>query len=234
MTEPAAKKTAEFDPFADQYASLHAENVKITGEEPAYFAESKVREIAKRITSPVETILDFGAGVGGSIPYFRKYFIDAALYCVDVSAESLSKAEAAFGKKARYFHADGNSVPLETESVDIAFAACVFHHIPEREHESALREIRRVLKPGGQFFLFEHNPLNPLTVHAVNTCPFDENAVLIRAPEMRKRLKNAGFSCDAARFTIFFPAILSKLRGLETHLHWLPAGAQYYLEGRKA
>ena len=43
-------------------------------------------------------------------------------------------------------------------------------------------ELKRVLRAGGACVIFEHNPLNPLTVQAVNTCPFDENAVLIKAP----------------------------------------------------
>ena len=96
-----------------------------------------------------------------------------------------------------------------------------------------LREIHRVLRRDGDFFLFEHNPLNPLTLHAVNTCPFDENAVLIGAGAMRQRMADAGFTKTDLAYRIFFPGIVSALRPLERCLTWLPLGAQYYVHGRK-
>jgi hypothetical protein len=75
--------------------------------------------------------------------------------------------------------------------------------------------------------IFEHNPLNPLTVHAVNTCPFDENATLIRAKTLLSSLDAAGWVRPALRYHIFFPRVLARLRPLEKHLHWVPLGAQY-------
>ena len=115
----------------------------------------------------------------------------------------------------------------------MALASCVFHHIPEVEHVPLLGEIRRVLKPGGVLFVFEHNPLNPLTRHAVDTCPFDEHAVLIRAASMLRRVRGAGFPDASVKSRIFFPHILRALRPLERRLTWLPLGAQYYVLGRK-
>jgi hypothetical protein len=81
-------------------------------------------------------------------------------------------------------------------------------------------------------FVFEHNPLNPLTRHAVNTCPFDENAHLIRAPVMRRRALDAGFDRAEVKYRIFFPHALRGLRPLESKLTWLPLGAQYYVLAR--
>ena len=96
-----------------------------------------------------------------------------------------------------------------------------------------MAEIRRVLKPSGLLFVFEHNPLNPLTRHAVDTCPFDENAVLIRAPKMRRRVLDAAFADATINYRIFFPHALRGLRGLEPRLTWLPLGAQYYVRASK-
>jgi hypothetical protein len=75
--------------------------------------------------------------------------------------------------------------------------------------------------------IFEHNPLNPLTVHAVNSCPFDENAVMIRAKTLLRSLQDAGWACAALRYHIFFPHALKGLRSLEKYLRWVPLGAQY-------
>jgi SAM-dependent methyltransferase len=100
---------------------------------------------------------------------------------------------------------DGRAIPLPTQKFDIAFTACVFHHIDEREHLMLLRQIRNVLAPSGRFWLFEHNPLNPLTVKVVRDCPFDENGQLIGARKMRNRCLEAGFSRVVVQYHVFFP-----------------------------
>ncbi len=110
----------------------------------------------------------------------------------------------------------------------------MFHHIPHDEHVALLAEIRRVLAPAGRLFVFEHNPLNPLTRHAVNTCVFDEHAELVLAPTMRRRVRDAGFAAADVRYRIFFPHALRRLRPLEARLTWLPLGAQYYVAARKS
>ena len=39
----------EFDKFADEYRDLHAANIKLSGEDPEYFAEYKVADIAAEL-----------------------------------------------------------------------------------------------------------------------------------------------------------------------------------------
>ena len=106
---------------------------------------------------------------------------------------------------AEFAHFDGRTIPYADGTFDVALASCVFHHIPHDEHVALLAEIRRVLAPGGRLFVFEHNPLNPLTRHAVNTCAFDEHAELVLAPTMRRRVRDAGFAAADVRYRIFFP-----------------------------
>jgi ubiquinone/menaquinone biosynthesis C-methylase UbiE len=173
-------------------------------------------------------MLDFGAGIGTSVPFVHKYLPRADLTCLDVSTKSLEVGEARFPGQARFVHFDGSRIPFPDASFDIAFAACVFHHIDHREHVALLEEFRRVLVPGGIAVVFEHNPYNPLTVHAVNACPFDENAVLIPAATMLGRLKAAGFRGARIAYRIFFPRALRALRPLERWMTWLPLGAQYF------
>jgi hypothetical protein len=81
--------------------------------------------------------------------------------------------------------------------------------------------------------IFEHNPLNPLTVRAVNTCPFDANARLIRAKALRRSLQMAGWRDPAIRYHLFFPRLLAALRPLEPLLTWLPIGAQFSVVARR-
>ena len=224
---------AEFDKFADEYQSLHAANIAISGEAPDYFAEYKIKDMAAEYcaSSPdgnAPAVLDFGAGVGTSVPFVRKYLPRARLTCLDVSPKSLEVGQGRFPGQAQFMSFDGNQIPFPDASFDIGFAACVFHHIDHTKHVALLTELRRVLVPNGFAIVFEHNPYNPLTVHAVNTCPFDVNARLISAADMRKRLKAAGFSKARIRYRVFFPRFLRAFRPFERWMTMVPLGAQYY------
>jgi ubiquinone/menaquinone biosynthesis C-methylase UbiE len=228
---------AEFDKFADEYRSLHAANIRLSGEDPEYFAEYKVVDIAAELGGAgivARKALDFGAGVGYSVPFFARHLPAARVTCLDVSRKSLEVGAARFADAAEFTHFDGRTIPFPDATFDVALASCVFHHIPHEQHVDLLAEIRRVLQPHGRLFVFEHNPLNPLTRHAVNTCEFDEHAQLVRAPVMRQRARAAGFAAADVRYRIFFPRALRRLRPLEAKLTWLPLGAQYYVAARKA
>src|SRR5580704_5577588 len=200
-------ESAEFDKFADEYLAVHARNIVITGEQPEFFAEYKVRDVHEILVAEgraVARILDFGAGIGNSAVYFWSYFAEARLVCVGVSLRSLVLGRQGCTEGAEFVAFDGATLPFADGSVDLAFAGCVFHHIPHEKHGPILKELRRVLAAGGMLSVFEHNPLNPLTVHAVQDCPFDVSAVLIRAGAMRARLRQAGFELPSLRYRIFF------------------------------
>jgi len=221
---------AEFDRFADEYEQQHASNIRISGETPAYFARYKIQDVARlcAVQTPAR-ILDFGAGVGASVPHWGEAFPRSSLTCLDVSERSLAIARDRHPGAAEYQIFDGVTIPFAARSFDVAFAACVFHHIDVASQVPLLRELRRVLTDEGRLFVFEHNPLNPLTRHAVNTCPFDANEVLIRAHTLHERLRAAGFNRISLAYRIFFPSALSFLRPLEQVLTRLPLGAQYRL-----
>jgi ubiquinone/menaquinone biosynthesis C-methylase UbiE len=145
----------------------------------------------------------------------------------------LEIARARFGDQAKFILFNGRQIPFPDGSFDLVFAACVFHHIDHREHMAMMSEFFRVLKPGGLAVIYEHNPYNPMTRHVVNSCPFDENARMISARTMRRRLISVGFPRGLVRYRVFFPSALRLLRPLERFLVWLPIGAQYYVAARK-
>jgi ubiquinone/menaquinone biosynthesis C-methylase UbiE len=227
---------AEFDQFAEEYCALLDRSIQASGELPEFFHEYKVRDVAAawRRAHPdraPETILDFGAGVANSLPCLRAAFPGSRIICLDVSPRSLEIAARRFPGQAEFTCFDGKSLPLPAASVSIAFAACVFHHIDHAEHVPILSEFRRVLHPLGLACVYEHNPFNPLTRHAVHSCPFDVNARLVTARQMRRCFRAAGFDSVHASYRFFFPALLRRLRPLERFLTWCPIGAQYYVVG---
>src|SRR5262249_40595475 len=135
--------------------------------------------------------------------------------------------------RIRYACSDNDALPLETESVDVAFAACVFHHIEPPERDRWARELLRVLKPQARLFLFEHNPFNPLTVRVLRSVPFHEGVVLLNPGETSRLLERPGFAASAPRFSFFFPKRLAALRRFEPALRRVPLGAQYFVIGTR-
>ena len=230
-----ARLTAEFDAMADDYYAQHKANIAISGEGPEYFAEYKIADLARLVAergAACRDIFDFGSGVGNSLPWFRKYFTGAALTCGDVSERSHEVAQLRFpGDEA--FISIGEEIPLPSASQDVIFTACVFHHIDHAQHDFWLKELLRIMRPDGLLAVYEHNPLNPLTLHAVNTCPLDVNARLITGPGMRRRARRAGWREARIDYRLFFPAALKGLRPLEPALAWLPLGAQYRMAAWK-
>jgi len=221
---------SEFDRFADEYDQMHEKNIAITGEKPEFFHEYKIRvlrQMAQARKLEPESILDFGSGIGNSTPYIRRHFPAAQLAGADVSQRSLDLAESRFPGMATGLRIEGHRIPARDDAFGITFSACVFHHIPHEEHDHWLRELRRVTRPGGMLAIFEHNPLNPLTVRAVNTCPFDENARLVRANDLLRRYLDCGWKYPRVRYHLFFPHALSGLRVLEPYLSGIPFGGQY-------
>jgi len=227
----------DFNKFADEYRSLHTINIQTSGETPEFFAEYKIVDTLKlvrkyRIEESLK-ILDFGSGIGNSVPFFAKYFPQAKLTCVDVSERCIEVSKERFPDMAVYQLFNGDYLPFTDESFQLVFAACVFHHIPEYEHEKYFKELLRVLTKGGMLIIFEHNPRNPLTIRAVKSCPFDENAILIGVDTLTKRLKSAGFKKIRYSYRIFFPNSFKYFRFLESVIQWVPLGAQYSVVGRK-
>jgi len=228
---------AEFDGFVNEYRSLHQANVAIFGEALEYFAKYKVtalRAIVAGYGVRARYVLDFGSGTGNSIPEFSRSFPEARLTCADVSQRSLDLATQRFPGLADNFRIEGDRLPVADSSFDVAFSACVFHHIAHNEHRNWLRELHRVTRPGGLLCIFEHNPLNPFTRHQVNTCPFDANAKLVRAGRLMRQCLAAGWTRPRIRFHLFFPRVLAALRPWERGLSWVPFGAQYSLTAMRA
>src|SRR5438270_7187971 len=155
---------AEFDLVADEYEIQHPRNIAITGEGPEFFAHHKISVLANLASGLLPAparILDFGSGIGNSIPFFRKYFPNASLTCADASSRSIELSRKRFPGQEHYTFIAGDKIPLEDNAFDVTFSACVFHHIPHEDHHHWLIELLRVTRSGGSLVIFEHNPLNP-------------------------------------------------------------------------
>jgi|GEM_PF-226157 len=163
----------EFDQFADEYEASLSEVVRLSGEAPDYFAAQKVAEAARIMRSAQrkpKMILDFGAGVGSSLPHFENHFPMAKIICAEISARSLAVARKRFANRATFTQIEDNSLPVAESTADLLFAACVFHHIPHDEHLAWIQQLYRVARPGanaGKHFAQRWLAGCPVQLHAV-------------------------------------------------------------------
>jgi ubiquinone/menaquinone biosynthesis C-methylase UbiE len=218
---------AKFDDYARSYDALHNQNLAVSGEPLEYFSAYK-RACLERLGAPTgEPLLDYGCGIGNVTRALADGFRE--VHGVDPSAESLKVARERIPTAT--FHASIHGVP--DAYFGSAVLSGVLHHVPRPERLGVLTDVRSKLRPGGRLFVFEHNPLNPVTRRAVATCPFDDDADLLWPWQARRLLAEAGFREVRLEFIVFFPRPLAALRPLEPRLGWLPLGAQQLVLGTR-
>ena len=174
--------------------------------------------------------LDIGCGVGVSHPLLVD--IVARLAGSDVSHEAIDTARSA-NPPVEYRVQKDELLPFASEGFDFCSTVCVMHHVPSDQWPGFVAEAWRVTKPGGLFAVYEHNPVNPMTRWAVWRCPFDHDAVLLRAGKVRELLVSQGFEIVTRRYLFFVPLDRPWARRFDRLLRWLPLGAQYVVCGRR-
>lgn len=232
----AERKHDNFDQFAKDYNEVHAKTLDMSGADRDYFSEYKIEEVARHedVSSKL-SMLDFGCGDGNSVKYMREYFPNADLFGTDVSEKSVEEAKAKNIPESQFKPYDGETLPFDNESMDVVFTSMVFHHISFDRHDALLGEIKRVLKPSGRFYIFEHNPLNPVTRKIVRECEFDHDAILLPHKYTNQMLDKGGFASRNIWFTLFLPRhwVFRWALFTERLIQWLPIGAQYYVRAVK-
>jgi len=95
-------------------------------------------------------ILDLGCGTG----IFAKYF-DPLTYCgIDSNYNYIKRAKYK-NKGYNFLHMDAQTMPFNDKHFDVCFVSGVFHHMDDNVSEKVLREIARVFKYKGRFFVWE-------------------------------------------------------------------------------
>lgn len=227
------KPRPEFDEFADKYQETMARACALSGETADFYAEQRIRWCARRLGRklPLERVLDYGCGTGGSFPHFERILGCRQIIGIDPSSESLRVA----GERQVQSSVELATPERFTPRGDVPFAFCngVFHHIAPAERSCALAYISSSLRKDGFFALWENNPWNPIVVYGMSLNDFDRNAETISAREAGRLLRAAGFRIVRTDFCFFFPKFARKLRVLEGALRWCPLGAQYLVLAQK-
>jgi len=152
-------------------------------------------------------VLDAGCGTGLTLTWVRRYTPDEPTG-VDRAVEGLRFCRSR--GHGRLVQGDAMQLPFPAAHFDLALSCDVIQHLPRPQGDShALREIARVLAPGGHLLLRTNS-----------RCGYpDEEPELdyhrYSLPEVRQKLEAAGLRVVKASYVNFVPALaLTVLRRL--------------------
>lgn len=170
---------------------------------------NKINEY-KEIFSNKKTVLEIGGGQGWASCLLKKYYLakDSIVINSDISKYALQSTH------YWQYHLDANidkiacrsyEIPLKSNYLDVVFAFQAAHHL--YKHSSTLKEIFRVLKPGG-VCLYITEPscrkyIYPLAFKRVNLKRPDVAEDVLIFKEIIGLAKKAGFIAAAYYDTSF-------------------------------
>lgn len=169
---------------------------------------------SSQVKSKVDNILELGTGRGATSAYLAKKYPNIRFSGVDSSSEQLRFAYKRAYALNNYFPVVGDYhdlTPYKSNSFDIVFEVEAFCH--SQKKEIVFKEVKRILKKGGVFILFDgylkidRPKLTPLELAAVQITEkgmavesFETyNDVIKKARNARLRIKE---SEDVSRFII--------------------------------
>ena len=203
-----------------------------------YSPEDKRRQLAKDVRrlealiTPETVYLEIGPGdcaVAFEIARRAK-----KVYAIDVSSEITKTTDAP--RNFELILSDGTTIPVEAESIDVAFSNQLMEHLHPDDAARQLENVFRALKPGGTYFCITPNRLSG--PHDISR-DFDATACGLHlkeytVAELDALFRRAGFSKTRV-FTdisgIFLPVLPYKI--VEKLLAALPHGLRKMLTFNK-
>jgi ubiquinone/menaquinone biosynthesis C-methylase UbiE len=132
-------------------------------------------------------VLEIGAGTGGNLAHYGPAVNSLTVTEPDVfMLKRLERRVAAESPSSIVLRAPAEDLPFEDDTFDAVVSGLVLCGVDDQPR--AVREIRRVLRPGGRFFFFEH-------VRA-------DDPAIARKQDRKNWLNRAVVCCDCNRPTL--------------------------------
>ncbi|MBI4374928.1 MAG: methyltransferase domain-containing protein [Elusimicrobia bacterium] len=123
------------------------------------------REILRHLAAePDERVIDAGCGTGELLRLLESSSVSIKAVGADPDGKALALARRkleSVGRDVEWVQASMSRLPFPEASFDAAVSTLAFHHIPAEDRLASLREVLRVLKPGGRFVLCDLVPDAP-------------------------------------------------------------------------
>jgi ubiquinone/menaquinone biosynthesis C-methylase UbiE len=116
----------------------------------------QTRKIRARVCGDLQgNVVEIGFGTGHNLPFLPAAVthvaaVEPSQSCVRIAADRMAASSVAVDVAGL----DGQSLPFEDDSADAVLCTWTLCSIPDPV--AAMREVRRVLRPGGTFHFVEH------------------------------------------------------------------------------
>ena len=100
---------------------------------------------------PFQSALDLGCGTGEMLKLILQEDTHKELCGIDLSEKMLAVAKSKLPEQVKLILGDSESLPFSDNAFDVVYCNDSFHHDPAPQN--VLREVYRVLKPGGTFLM---------------------------------------------------------------------------------
>jgi ubiquinone/menaquinone biosynthesis C-methylase UbiE len=118
----------------------------------SFYVEATTRETLARLNlRPADRLLDVGCGTGALLHRLSQSHPALRLAGVDPVSEMLAVARHRLPPEVELQAGWAERLPFEADQFDVVVSCNMFHYI--RQPASALREMGRVLKPGGRLVI---------------------------------------------------------------------------------
>ncbi|ELS03001.1 methylase involved in ubiquinone/menaquinone biosynthesis [Xenococcus sp. PCC 7305] len=130
----------------------------------AALRQSYHQVLQEQLSSPPQTIVDLGCGVGMSTLALQNIYPQAHLTGVDLSAYFLAVASYRASQVQNsslnidWLNVAAEDTGLPANSCDLVSACLVFHELPAIAAKKIITEARRILRPGGHLAIMDMNP----------------------------------------------------------------------------
>ena len=98
-------------------------------------------------------LLDVACGTGGFLATVQHCWPTLGLTGLDISQPYLERAKSRTSKSVEYVKANAENMPLQDGSADIVTCIYLLHELPRDARSHVIREIARVLRPGGRLIV---------------------------------------------------------------------------------
>jgi len=157
---------AEREKFSYDQGTVYQESSKLQARFPHVFKCPNSERLESHFKAEIERgargadILDYGCLDGRLAPYYAS-LQPRKITGIDISEKGIATARERHGQLATFHLGDAHAMPFADSSFDLVVGRSILHHL---DFEIALKEIRRVLRPGGAAVF--HEPLrdNPAAI----------------------------------------------------------------------